>query len=109
MGTPFHQHLFDDTPLMVQELVLDLVGVSRACTFIRNTLDSLPSHGQEECSRSSGNIDVRGRPVQKKFGSTRSIRDGPHQRRQSEMVLGIWIGTFFQEYLTKSRSVTADE
>jgi hypothetical protein len=31
MGTPFHQHLFDFTPLLEQELVCDLVGVIREC------------------------------------------------------------------------------
>jgi hypothetical protein len=47
-------------------------------------------------------VDVRGRPVQQKFGRTGSIRGGTHQRCQSQrMVLGIWIGTFFQEELNK--------
>jgi hypothetical protein len=33
-GTPFHQHLFDFTPLPEHELVLDLVGVIRKCNFV---------------------------------------------------------------------------
>jgi hypothetical protein len=54
----------------------------------------------------SGNIDVRGRPVQQKFGRTGKFRGGTHQRHQSHLVLGIWVGTSFQEELKKSRLVT---
>jgi hypothetical protein len=38
MGTPFHQHLFDVTPLLEQELVLDPVGVIRARNFVGNVV-----------------------------------------------------------------------
>jgi hypothetical protein len=87
-GSSFPQHIFDCTPLREQELVLDLVGVNRECSFVGKHHDSLPNPGREELSRWSGNIDVRGRPVQQEFGRTGSMRDSIHQRCQSEMVLG---------------------
>jgi hypothetical protein len=98
---PFHQHLFDFTPLLEQELVLHPAGVVRACNSVGKKNDSLPSPGQEGRSRSSGNIDVRGRPVQQKFGRTGRKISGSHQRCQSQMVLGIWVRTCFQKELNK--------
>jgi hypothetical protein len=34
MGTPSHQHLLDFTPLLEQELVLDLFGIIRECNAV---------------------------------------------------------------------------
>ncbi len=72
MGSPFHQHRLDFTPLSEHELVLDLVGVIREYNFVGKIPDSETNPGQEGQSISSGNIDVRGRPVQQKFGRTGS-------------------------------------
>jgi hypothetical protein len=77
MGTSFHQHLFDFS-LLEQELVLDLVGVIRECNTAGKIFNSNTNPDKEGLSRSSGNIDVRGRPVQQKFGRTGSIRGGIH-------------------------------
>jgi hypothetical protein len=71
--------------------------------LVGKILDSHLNIGQEGHSRSSGNIGVRGRPFQQKFGRTGSIRGGTNQRCQSKslMVLGIRIGTIFQQLLNK--------
>jgi hypothetical protein len=81
--------------------VLDLLGVIRVRNCFGKIRNSRANHGQEGRSRSSGNIGVRGRPVQQKFGRTGSTRDGIHQRCLRQIVQGIWIGAFFQEELNK--------
>jgi hypothetical protein len=110
MGTLFLQHLFDFTPLPEQKLLFLPLGVIRernlaeqilGSHWVEDSLNSRANHSQEGRSGSSGNTGARGRPVQQKFGRTGSIRGGAHQRCQSHMVLGIWIGTFFQEELNK--------
>jgi hypothetical protein len=78
VGALFRQHLFDFTPLLEQELVLDLVGVIRKCNFIGKILESFPNPDHEGRSRSIGDVDVCGRPIQQKFGRTGSIRGGTH-------------------------------
>jgi hypothetical protein len=83
-GSPFHQHLLDFTPpleqKLEQELLLDRVGIIREGNMVGQILASPPNPDQEGLSRSSGNIEVRGRPAQQKFGRTRSINDGIQQR-----------------------------
>ena len=65
-GSPFHQHLFDFTPLSNQELLF------KARVHLGKQYDSLPNHCQKGRSSSRGDMDVRGRPVQQKFGRTGS-------------------------------------
>jgi hypothetical protein len=119
---PFQQHLFDFDfdfiPLLEKELVWHLVGVIRECNLVSISGNSRAKHGNdcklvricgnsranpgsEGLSRSNGNIDVRGRPVQQKFGRTGSVRDGNHQRCQSQIILCICIGTFLKEIFNK--------
>jgi hypothetical protein len=98
---PFHKNLFDFTPLLELELVLDLVWVIRVFNSVGNILDIDTNHGQEGLSRSIGNIGVRGRPFQQKFGCTGTKRGGIFQRCQFRRILGIWIGAYFQEELNK--------
>jgi hypothetical protein len=59
-GFPFHQHLFDVTPLLEQELVVGPVGIIKDCILGGKILDSSTNPGQEGRSGSSGDIDVRG-------------------------------------------------
>jgi hypothetical protein len=88
-------------PLLEHELVLDPFRVIREYSFVETIPDSLPNLDQERRSRSSGNIGVRGRPVQQQFGRTGRIRDSKHQRCQSQISLGIRVRTFLQQELNK--------
>ena len=81
--------------------MLDLVGVVRECNLVGKIIDSLPHRSPEGRSRSSGNIGVRGRPVQQKFGRTGSSPGGTHQRCRSRTILDVWVRTLFQQELDK--------
>jgi hypothetical protein len=81
--------------------VSDLVGVIKECNFVGKKLDSLPGPGQEGISRSRDSIDVRSRPVQQKFGCTWSKLGGTHQWRRPQIILEMWVCTFFQQELNK--------
>jgi hypothetical protein len=80
--------------------VLALVGISRECNLVGKNRNSHANPGQEWVG-SSGDIGVRGRPLQQKSRRTGSSRGGTHERYRSQMVLGIWVGTCFQEELNK--------
>jgi hypothetical protein len=86
MSTPFQQHLLVFTPLLEHELVYHLIGVNRDCKFVENIHDSRANIGQEGRSKSSRDIDVRGRPVQQKFRRTGSTQGGKHQRYHPQIV-----------------------
>jgi hypothetical protein len=75
---PFYEPFFDLAPLLELELVLDRVGVIKERNFVGNILESETNLGQEGLSRSSGNIGIRGRSIQQKFGRTGSTWDGKH-------------------------------
>jgi hypothetical protein len=76
MGIAFHQHLFDFNPLLEQELVLDLLGLSQEMKFGgQHTLQCNEPSGQEGRSRSSGNIGVRG-SLLGQFSRNSSIQGG---------------------------------
>jgi hypothetical protein len=70
---------------------------SEKSVIVERTLTTL----YEGLSRPKRNIDVRGRPVQQKFGGTGSKIYSKHQRCQSRVILGIWIGACFQKELNK--------
>jgi hypothetical protein len=97
-----HLNIFDFTPLLDHELLLHPFTATEWNFVCRKNCKSL--NGTGRMPRLSGNIDVRGRPVQQKSGSTRSIRGGIHQRCRPR-----WSGHLdhsFQEDSTKSRLVT---
>jgi hypothetical protein len=64
-------------------------------------LDSPTNPGWEGIFGSSGDIDVRDRPLQQKCGRSWSQREGTHKRRQTLMILRIRIGALFQEELNE--------
>jgi hypothetical protein len=47
MGTPFHQHFFDVTPLLEQKLVLDHFRVIRECKHAGKALHIRTNPGEE--------------------------------------------------------------
>jgi hypothetical protein len=60
------------------------------------------SLARKDSPKSISNSGVRSRPVQQKFGGrTESIIGSDHQRRQSLLVLGVWISTCFQQEFNK--------
>jgi hypothetical protein len=86
---------------MIQEFVFGPGGVIRECNLVGNMLESPTNPGQEGRSGRSGEIDVRGGPLEQKFGRTGSHLDGMNKRCHSLLILSIRIRTIFQEELNK--------
>jgi hypothetical protein len=104
MGSPFHQHIFDFTPLLKQarKRVWPAGRGYHLVQLCRKNPHCRMNQVQQGLSRSTGdvNVNVRGRrsrPLEEKFDRTGSHRDGRHERCHSIHVLDIWTGTLFQE------------